>query len=102
MVDEDAADGAARAQPPDPRYYGPFGPPPDAFQAGSAPLTGPGPEYAPHPTAWPAPDSAAPVLTPGPLVAPPPGPSRRGLRAGPVIAIAAAVALLIGGGANGP
>ena len=101
MVDEDAADGAARAQPPDPRYYGPFGPPPDAFRAPNAPLTGPGPEYAPHPTAWPAPDGAAPVLTPGPLPAPVPGrPPRRGLRAGPVIAIAAAVALLIGGGAG--
>ena len=101
MVDEDAADGAARAQPPDPRYYGPFGPPPDAFRAADAPLTGPGPEYAPHPTAWPAPDGAAPVLTRARCLPPVPGrPPRRGLRAGPVIAIAAAVALLIGGGAG--
>jgi len=103
LVDEDAADDAAQNQPPDPRYYGPFGPSPDAFPPADPPLTGPGPGpgYQPHPTSWPPPDGSATVLTPAPLAVPAPGRSdRRGLRAGPVIAIAAAVALLIGGGAG--
>ena len=103
LVDEEAADGAARGPAPDPRYYGPFGPQPDATSAPpGAELTRPAPVRA-------APDrlarrrtSAAAGGHSGTRFGRSPAAPPRDLRAGNagVIAIAAAVALLIGGGAG--
>jgi len=100
LVDEDAADPAAGAQS-DPRYFGPFGAPPDAYRQAAPPEAVPGPLYAAqHAPAWPAPESVAPVLAPPPPAAAAARRSEHGPGRGAVVAIAAAVALLIGGGAG--
>ena len=94
MVDE-GSDG--REAQPDDRYYGPFGPQPEDYLPPGAEQNPPT-AYAP-PSGWDGPDqSAAPALAPAPDFPPPRRRSRSGIAG--VIAIAAAVALLIGGGAG--
>jgi putative serine protease PepD len=98
LVESNPADRPAGDEPPDSRYFGPFGEPPVDYRFASQAETQP-PEltHAAPSGAWPPPDAF-----PGgpPPTAAPPAEGRRRARPLALIGVAAVTALLVGGGAG--